>query len=432
MTMLEKFLALKALKGGSGSGGSGGGSSDGGGDSVPVIHALEVTENGVYEAPDGVDGYSPITVDVPIPEIVLQNKTIDANGTYTADSGFDGLGEVTVNVATSGGEEWIGDGNTHIWITLHEGRTSPMLGVCPNGTVTVDWGDGTTPDTLTGTSLTTVKYTPTHEYAAPGDYVITLTVEGEVALYAPSSTTASDPKHGPCILRFASGADERNVLYLNAINKVEIGDGVTLIDSYAFTLCNSLKSIAIRADATTIDSNAFNKCYSIESVTMDDGVTGVGNNAFGNCYILKSVTIPGSVKSIGTYAFSNCCAIESIAIPGMTRISGYAFSGCSDLKSVEIQGDVTYIDTCAFQKCYTLETVTFQGNVTTIAEQAFYDCWCVRCYDFTKCTAVPTLINPNALYRISPCCEIRVPAALYDEWIAATNWATYASQIVAV
>ena len=28
-------------------------------------------------------------------------------------------------------DEWIGDGNTHIWITLYEGRTSPMLGVCP-------------------------------------------------------------------------------------------------------------------------------------------------------------------------------------------------------------------------------------------------------------------------------------------------------------
>ena len=30
----------------------------------PVIEPLEVTENGTYEAPDGVDGYSPITVNV--------------------------------------------------------------------------------------------------------------------------------------------------------------------------------------------------------------------------------------------------------------------------------------------------------------------------------------------------------------------------------
>ena len=31
---------------------------------APVIQPLEVTENGIYTAPDGVDGYSPITVNV--------------------------------------------------------------------------------------------------------------------------------------------------------------------------------------------------------------------------------------------------------------------------------------------------------------------------------------------------------------------------------
>lgn len=98
----------------------------------PIIEALSVTENGTYTAPDGVDGYSPVTVNVPIPdgyikpngtlnidkngtydvtekasavvsiperEIVLQYKTIESNGTYSADAGYDGLGQVTVNVS---------------------------------------------------------------------------------------------------------------------------------------------------------------------------------------------------------------------------------------------------------------------------------------------------------------------------------------------
>lgn len=76
---------------------------EGTGDAPAVVQPLEVTENGTYTSPDGVDGYSPVTVAVPEPEINLQDKTITENGTYTADSGYDGLGSVTVEVAGSGG-----------------------------------------------------------------------------------------------------------------------------------------------------------------------------------------------------------------------------------------------------------------------------------------------------------------------------------------
>ena len=85
-----------------------------------------------------------------------------------------------VRAVTVGAMYITDDGKTRIYIHLEEGRTSPMLGVCPNGTVTVDWGDGTEPDTLTGTCVSTVKWTPTHEYGAAGDYVLKLTVSGSV------------------------------------------------------------------------------------------------------------------------------------------------------------------------------------------------------------------------------------------------------------
>ena len=34
----------------------------------PIIEPLEVTENGSYTAPDGVDGYSPVVVNVETPK----------------------------------------------------------------------------------------------------------------------------------------------------------------------------------------------------------------------------------------------------------------------------------------------------------------------------------------------------------------------------
>ena len=80
------------------------------------------------------------------------------------------------------------DGTTRIYIKLEDGRTSPMLGVCPNGTVDVDWGDGTAHDTLTGTDTTVVQWTPTHNYASAGEYVIKLTVTGSMEFYGSSGT----------------------------------------------------------------------------------------------------------------------------------------------------------------------------------------------------------------------------------------------------
>ena len=251
------------------------------------------------------------------------------------------------------------DGKTRIYIHLEDGRTSPMLGVCPNGTVTVDWGDGTTPDTLTGTSTSSVKWTPTHNYAQPGDYVISLTVTGEMAFRGESGSVRY-----AYILRHSSDPDQRNRVYQNAVQKIEIGDGVT-----------------------SIGSSSFNNCHSLSSISIPDGVTSIGGSSFYNCYSLSSISIPDGVTSIGSSSFYNCYSLSSISIP---------------------------------------------DSVTSIAAYAFGSCYSLRYVDFSLHTSVPTLSNANAFVGIAEDCEIRVPAALYDEWKAATNWSTYASKIVAV
>ena len=320
------------------------------------------------------------------------------------------------------------DGKTRIYIHLEDGRTSPMLGCCPNGTVTVDWGDGTEPDTLTGTSVSTVKWTPTHEYSAAGDYVIKLSVNGKVGL---AGSNSSDQYS--YLLRYSSGVDTRNQVYQNAIQMVEIGDSVTSINISAFSHCYSLSSITIPDSVTSISGFTFRSCYSLSSITIPDGVTSIDDSAFRSCYSLPSITIPNGVTSIGNYAFSSCYSLSSITIPdSVISIKISAFSFCYSLPSITIPNGVTSIGSSTFYGCYTLPSITIPNGVTQINTSAFYNCYGVRYYDFTRHTAVPTLSNTNAFNNISADCEIRVPAALADEWKAATNWSTYANHIVGV
>lgn len=297
---------------------------------------------------------------------------------------FGGSGTSSGGGSSGGGGGWPevpDDGATYLYITLQEGRTSPMLGVGVNGTVTVDWGDGTEPDVLTGASVSTTKWTPNHDYAAPGDYVIRLAVDGEMGFTGESATD----KQG-CILRSASWADVRNNTYRQALRLAKVGANVTSIGSYAFSKCSTLKSIDIPESVTSIGAYAFMNCSSLESIVIPDGVTSIEKNTFQSCSALKSIVIPESVTTLGSDALSYCYCLTSIVIPkNMMSIGGSAL--------LKLSGAVLY--------------------------------------DFTACTAVPTLAATSAFGDIPADCEIRVPAALYDEWIAATNWATYADYIKA-
>lgn len=76
-----------------------------------VIQPLEVTENGAYTAPDGVDGYSPVVVDVPIPEgyiVPIGTLEVTENGAHDVTQ----YASVSVNVAGSGGSSDLPDGYT--------------------------------------------------------------------------------------------------------------------------------------------------------------------------------------------------------------------------------------------------------------------------------------------------------------------------------
>ena len=263
------------------------------------------------------------------------------------------------------------------------------------------------------------------------------------------------------------------------LQSINIPSNVTSIGSNTFQCCSSLQSITIPDGVTSIGENTFYDCYSLQSITIPDGVTSIGNSAFWNCYSLQSITIPDGVTSIGSNAFRNCCLLQSINIPsnvtsigsntfqycsslqsitipdGVTSIGRNAFDSCYSLQSITIPSSVTSIDNYAFQYCKSLQSITIPDGVTSIGRSAFWNCYNIRyakinttaiinsktynfydssnyintTYDFSEVTAIPALSSTDGLNSSDYITAIIVPDALYDDWIATTNWASFSSKI---
>ena len=287
-------------------------------------------------------------------DLKATNRKMNVGAMYITD---DGATRLHIRIATIG----------RMTVPLYIGQT------VTNG-VSIDWGDGSTAETLAGTG----NVNPTHTYAEPGDYVISLM-----------------PQDG-CTLSFGNGSSSYCVMGSTGNN--------------GKVYCNMLQEFYVGKNVTSIRNDTFKNCYSLASITIPNGVTSIGNEAFMYCYSLASITIPTGVTYIGHYDFYSCYSLASITIPT----------------------DVTSINPYTFQNCYSLASITIPTDVTSIGNSTFQNCYGMRYYDFSSCTTVPTLSYTNAFSGIPSDCQMLVPAALFDAWKSATNWSTYADHIVGV
>ena len=218
-------------------------------------------------------------------DLKTANHKMNVGAMYITD---DGATRLHIRIATIG----------RMTVPLYIGQT------VANG-VSIDWGDGSTAETLAGTG----NVNTSHTYAEPGDYVISMM-----------------PDDG-CTLSFGNGSSSYCVM------------GATEDNSRVY--CNMLQEVYIGKNVTSISKNAFASCYSLASITIPDSITYINSSTFANCY-------------------------------GM------------------------------------------------------------RYYDFSACTDIPSLLKTNTFNGIPSDCQMLIPEVLYDEWSTATNWATYASKMVAV
>lgn len=160
--------------------------------------------------------------------------------------------------------------------------------------------------------------------------------------------------------------------YSEAIEIIDIDEGITSIGNYAFYDCSKAKEINVPDSVTDIGEYGFLGCTALTTVYIPSGVTEIEKNTFDSCSALVELNLPETITSIGVRAFSGCSNLKEINIPsGVISIGEYAFSECSSISEVIIPESVTEIQKAAFSNCSSLTTVTIPDNVTTIGTSIF-------------------------------------------------------------
>ena len=134
----------------------------------------------------------------------------------------------------------------------------------------------------------------------------------------------------------------------------------------------------------------------------------------------------GNKISIGGSAFQYA-RIKKIVVPSDNKLNGtYIFANNKVLEELIWKSNSAAFHMCA--ECSNLKKVVFTGSSPLISSNAFLNCTSLGSFDLSECTSVAKLSSSTAFNGVPTTCEFRIPAALYDEWINATNWAALYAQ----
>lgn len=265
---------------------------------------------------------------------------------------------------------------------------------------TKDWGDGTS-DNLT-----------THTYANYGEY--TIATDGTVITAGTTTNMfgTSDYNESVREVRTATIATLPAYCFYRArgLTRISLSNSLTTISGYCFYVARSLRTIIIPPSVTsTIGVDAFLQAYSLTNVIFPSSGISTSNHIFNSCYSLDRVVLPENTVSVGTNFFRTCYGLHNVTFLNPTMTMGNnGFNGCTSIPKVKFLKNKG-VGTNMFNGCYALEELDLSEN-----------------------TQLVVLADVNALTSAPSYLRILVPKSLENTYKTATNWSTYADNIVGV
>ena len=222
--------------------------------------------------------------------------------------------------------------------------------------------------------------------------------------------------------------------YKTKLKSVELPPHITALGKYCFA---SSRIDTIKTYATSLGeccfSNAFTEEHSLDLYLLANEFSELGKSAFkgsGIRYYPAQFNLHFN-DSKAYYNFVRALLQSDDSVMSSTPPKAIYFQDTS-VKQLEVPSDITNINKQIFRNCK-FTKIKFLGDVTYLTGWAFYGLPLYE-LDLTACTTVPTLLNPTGFDSGYGDIKtyFKVPSALYDEWISATNWSTLANYIVAV
>lgn len=127
--------------------------------------------------------------------------------------------------------------------------------------------------------------------------------------------------------------------HCSSLKSVVIEGEDVAIKNYMFFCCHKLTNVSIR-NATKLGEEAFASCTSLKRINIPEGIKIIERSAFNGCSSLKHLTFPQSLEKIDFHAFKDCASLKEVIIPkNVSRIYYAAFAGCNSLEKIIVDTD---------------------------------------------------------------------------------------------
>ena len=195
------------------------------------------------------------------------------------------------------------------------------------------------------------------------------------------------------------------------VTSIDIPEGVTKIDDWAFNGCSRLEYIEFPNSLVSLGKWVFYNCRSITNLNIPRNLTEIAYTALaglsGVMYFTcspfnpkykavdgiiynkdmtmlvaypqaapaTSFDIPSTVTTLYDYCLHNCDNLVEVTIPESVTLFGMnIFSGCDNIESIEVPDGVTKMGLTVFGQCPKLSYVHLPASLDTINNSCFYGC----------------------------------------------------------